>query len=58
LRLVTFVQCASAKVEAKIWFSANGLTPFHELIGAKLVGLGAYPCKLWSLRYNLVHVLH
>jgi hypothetical protein len=43
---LTFRQSTSAKVEAKIRLSPNNFAPFHELIGAKLVGLGTDPGQL------------
>ena len=42
----TFVQGASAKVEAQVGLRAENLAPLHELVRSKLVGLGAQPGKL------------
>lgn len=44
--LHTFVQSASAKVQAKVRLSANLFAPLHELISSEGVGLDADPCKL------------
>lgn len=44
--LHTFVQSASAKVQAKVRLRADLFAPLHELVSSKGVGLDADPCKL------------
>lgn len=43
----TFIECTGAKVETKVRLSTQYFTPLHKLIGAKLIGLGSKPSKLW-----------
>lgn len=54
--VLTFIQCASAHVEAEVWLRADLFTPLHELVCAKFVGLHAQPGELWSDGCQSLHM--